>query len=352
MNSGTNHEDNPSTYKITQLPIVLEEPTRVWYTFQWWTWANGSTPQTPLTIEAWSCGDMVFNAAWTPNPDTHYTVEHYKEKLSWWYYSTPDDIDDLTGTTDSNTQAVAKSYVGFTAQAFSQTWIKWDWSTTVKIYYNRDTHTITFNTNSGTTIAPITDKYGVSITKPADPRKTGYTFSGWDQIIPTTMPEVDMTITAQWNINQYTITFNTDGGTIIDPITKDYNSVIWAVTPPTKTGYTFIGWEPSIPERMPAENITVNAQWRINSYEIRFRDSEHMYNDVVYTWDYNSSTSNISKPNWTKTGYTIHWDKNIPNPMPATGTLITATWSINQYTITFDANEWTPSSSVTQNYGT
>jgi hypothetical protein len=86
---------------------------------------------------------------------------------------------------------------------------------------------------------------------------------------------------------------------------------------------------------MPAEDMTINANWTINSYEIRFRDSENRYPDVVYTGNYNSSTSSIKKPTWTKTGYTIHWDKEIPVNMPAEDTLITATWTINKYRIKF-----------------
>ena len=125
-------------------------------------------------------------------------------------------------------------------------------------------YTLTFDTNGGSAIAPITQDYGTAITAPADPTKTGYTFAGWTPAIPTTMPAENMTIKAKWTVNQYTLTFDTNGGSAIAPITQDYGTAITAPAEPTKTGYTFAGWTPVIPATMPAENMTVTAQWRYN----------------------------------------------------------------------------------------
>ena len=79
------------------------------------------------------------------------------------------------------------------------------------------------------------------------------------------MPAENMTIKAKWTVNQYTLTFDTNGGSTIAPITQDYGTAITAPADPTKTGYTFAGWTPAIPATMPAENLTVTAQWRYNS---------------------------------------------------------------------------------------
>ena len=125
-------------------------------------------------------------------------------------------------------------------------------------------YTLTFDTNGGSAIAPITQDYGTAITAPADPTKTGYTFAGWTPAIPATMPAENMTIKAKWTMNQYTLTFDTNGGSTIAPITQDYGTAITAPADPTKTGYTFAGWTPAIPTTMPAENLTVTAQWRYN----------------------------------------------------------------------------------------
>ena len=125
-------------------------------------------------------------------------------------------------------------------------------------------YTLTFDTNGGSTIAPITQDYGTAITAPADPTKTGYTFAGWTPAIPATMPAENMTIKAKWTVNQYTLTFDTNGGSTIAPITQDYGTAITAPADPTKTGYTFAGWTPAIPATMPAENMTIKAQWRYN----------------------------------------------------------------------------------------
>ena len=100
-----------------------------------------------------------------------------------------------------------------------------------------------------------------AITAPADPTREGYTFIGWDKAIPATMPAENMTLTAQWRINQYTITFDTDGGSAIAPITQDYGTAITAPAAPTKTGYTFAGWDRTIPNTMPAEDLTLTAHW-------------------------------------------------------------------------------------------
>ena len=125
-----------------------------------------------------------------------------------------------------------------------------------------NTYTITFDTAGGSEIAPITQDYGTVITAPEAPTREGYTFIGWDKEIPTTMPAENMTVTAQWEINQYTITFDTNGGSEIAPITQDYGTVITAPEAPTREGYTFIGWDKAIPETMPAENITLKAKWK------------------------------------------------------------------------------------------
>ena len=131
-------------------------------------------------------------------------------------------------------------------------WAKWE----------INQYTITFDTNGGSEIAPITQDYGTEITAPDNPTRKGYTFKGWDKEIPETMPAENITVKAQWEINQYTITFDTNGGSEIAPITQDYGTAITAPDNPTRKGYTFKGWDKEIPETMPAENITITAQWK------------------------------------------------------------------------------------------
>ena len=133
---------------------------------------------------------------------------------------------------------------------------------TLTAKWTANSYTITFDTDGGSAIEPITQDYGTQITAPADPTREGYTFIGWDKAIPATMPAGDMTIKAQWRINQYTITFDTDGGSEIAPITQDYGTAITAPADPTRGGYTFIGWDKAIPATMPAENMTITAKWK------------------------------------------------------------------------------------------
>ena len=133
---------------------------------------------------------------------------------------------------------------------------------TLTAKWTAKSYTITFDTNGGSDIGHITQDYGTQITAPADPTREGYTFIGWDKAIPATMPAENMTVTAQWRINQYTITFDTDGGSAIAPITQDYGTQITAPADPTREGYTFIGWDKAIPATMPAESITITAQWK------------------------------------------------------------------------------------------
>ena len=128
--------------------------------------------------------------------------------------------------------------------------------------WNTNKYTITFDTNGGSEIAPITQDYGTEITAPDNPTRKGYTFKGWDKEIPEAMPAENITVKAQWEINQYTITFDTNGGSEIAPITQDYGTEITAPDNPTRKGYTFKGWDKEIPKTMPAENITITARWK------------------------------------------------------------------------------------------
>ena len=221
---------------------------------------------------------------------------------------------------------------------------------TVKAQWEINQYTITFDTNGGSEIAPITQDYGTEITAPDNPTRKGYTFKGWDKEIPKTMPAENMTVKAQWKINQYTITFDTNGGSEIAPITQDYGTEITAPDNPTRKGYTFKGWDKEIPETMPAENITVKAQWEINQYTITF-DTNGGSEIAPITQDYGTEITAPDNP--TRKGYTFKgWDKEIPETMPAENITVKAQWEINQYTITFDTNGGSEIAPITQDYGT
>ena len=170
----------------------------------------------------------------------------------------------------------------------------------------------------------INQNYGTPVTVPDDPTREGYTFIGWDIPFPDKMPAKIMTITAQWKINQYTITFDTAGGSEIDSIEQDYDTAITAPDAPTKEGYTFIGWDTTVPKKMPAKDMTVKARWQINRYKITFDTDGGSEIDPIEQ-DYDTAITAPDNP--TKEGYTfIGWGTTVPAKMPARDMTIKALW--------------------------
>ena len=135
-------------------------------------------------------------------------------------------------------------------------------------------YTITFDTAGGSEVAPITQDYGTTITAPAAPTRTGYTFAGWDREIPTAMPAGDMAITARWQVNQYTITFKPENGGEDIVITQDYGTAITPPAAPTRTGYTFAGWDRESPTTMPAGDMAITARWTENRVIVIIRPDD------------------------------------------------------------------------------
>ena len=222
-----------------------------------------------------------------------------------------------------------------------------------------NTYKINFTDTGDSTVESIEAEYGASITAPENPTKTGYNFSYWyyndpdtAYVIGDTMPALDtelgittkeITLTAKWSINEYTITFNTDGGSTIAPITQNYGTAITKPANPTKDGYTFAGWDTTIPDTMPAGNMTITATWTPIRYTITF-DEAGGSEVTDITADYKSAISKPADP--VREGYTFEYWYVAESPdtafvfdtMPLNGAALIAKWTIVQYTITIDAD--------------
>ena len=130
---------------------------------------------------------------------TTYTVKHLLQNTDGKTY-TEDASETIDGTTGTTTVAAARAYKGFTSQEVSQAKVNADGSTVVEIKYDRNSYRLTWNTDGGSYVEPSDILYGASITLPKEPTKLGYTFKGWANC-PATMPAEDTTVTAKWEIN-------------------------------------------------------------------------------------------------------------------------------------------------------
>ena len=99
--------------------------------------------------------------------------------------------------------------------------------------------------------------------------RTGYTFVGWSPSVDTSVPSHDVSYLAQWTPNKYNVTFDANGGTGGWSRSLDYDSVILAPTV-VRTGYTFMGWSPNVAATVPANDVTYTAQWEISRHVITF----------------------------------------------------------------------------------
>lgn len=193
---------NNSTIKLPGY-TDLGLPENQGYTFAGWnTQADGSgttyMPGNKVLVDTMAPGNHLY-AIWVKGTGTPYEVHHYLERLEGAYPDVPKEKDNLRGETGAWTAAAAKSYDGFTPMGFAQEMIKADGSTVVKIFYTRNSYLLTYKDSlSAGVYASQTYKYGAAVTAIADPTKTGYTFTGWSPAVPDTMPAWALTVYAQW----------------------------------------------------------------------------------------------------------------------------------------------------------
>ncbi len=185
-----------------------------------------------------------------------------------------------------------------------------------------------------------------------DPSKVGYTFNGWYDnnafdgdvyvaINPNRME--DLTLYAKWTINQYTISFDSVGGTSVESITQDFATAVSQPANPTKTGHTFQGWllnnEPFVFNTMPVNGAALVALWEINSYTITLNvNGGAALADAEVEFDYDADISLVTP---TRAGYQFDgwsdgsttWETG--DDMPDSNLSLTAQWSLINYTITY-----------------
>ena len=209
-------------------------------------------------------------------------------------------------------------------------------------------YTISFDSNGGSKVDALTQDYNSSVVAPTAPTREGYSFAGWDQDVPTNMPAENITLTAKWNINKYTVTFKLGNGEKDVVLTQDYQTTITSPVP-ERTGYTFAGWDKEVLDKVPAEDLVYTAKWNINKYTVTFK-LENGEEDVVLTQDYQTT---ISAPVPERTGYTFAgWDKEVLDKVPAEDLVYTAKWNINKYTVTFKLENGEKDVVLTQDYQT
>ena len=347
---------NPTSYNVESESITLVDPSKTGYTFAGWYSDSDLSQVADTTIATGSIGNLEFYAKWNA---IVYTVDYVLyEGVNGdnpTSYTIEDEITLRAATRDGY------SFGGwFTDSAFENAIDKIALGSTgnmtlyAKWYY---TGTVSFVTNGGSAIDPITQEYGTVLVAPEDPVRDHYTFAGWysdealqNEYVFSTMPDIDFTLYAKWEAVEYSITYVLNGGE--NGLNPDVYTVESAFdfADATKTGYTFVAWY-TLPDFTSAPvssiaagtfgNMTLYANYSINSYTISF-DSAGGSAVAPVTQEYDTAVSAPPAP--TRNGYgfngwlTEEGEAFVFDRIPAYDVALTADWKPIRYTITYNLN--------------
>ena len=227
-------------------------PTRPGYDFKGWKIGNAVlTAGAAYTVDE---DDMVFTAQWEARTDTPYTVEHYLENLNGSYAL--DTTEPLKGTTDTTVTAAAKSYDNFTYDStvpdtVASGNIAADGSLVLKLFYTRNTYDYTVRhikqlpdgsyDEANAEVETLSGKFEALAAVTAKDYGSHYPTNNADTKQNIKI-EKGLTIDVKYDLDEHTLTFETNGGSAINPVTVRHGNAVARPTDPTKDKYTFIGW--------------------------------------------------------------------------------------------------------------
>ena len=260
-------------------------PTRPGYDFKGWKIGNAVlTAGAAYTVDE---DDMVFTAQWEARTDTPYTVEHYLENLDGSYAL--DTTEPLKGTTDTTVTAAAKSYDNFTYDStvpdtVASGNIAADGSLVLKLFYTRNTYDYTVRhikqlpdgsyDEANAEVETLSGKFEALAVVTAKDYGSHYPTNDADTKQNIKIEE-GLTIDVKYNLDEHTLTFETNGGSAINPVTVRHGNAVARPADPTKDKYTFIGWyaDPEFTEEYDFATVleadkTIYAKFELTSTPI------------------------------------------------------------------------------------
>ena len=280
--------DQNFTYDVEQA-LTANAFTRTGYTFTGWkddgnTYTDG---QKVKNLTAEPDGTVTLYAQWEARTDTPYTVEHYLENLDGSYAL--DTTEPLKGTTDTTVTAAAKSYDNFTYDStvpgtVASGNIAGDGSLVLKLFYTRNTYDYTVRhikqlpdgsyDEANAEVETLSGKFEALAAVTAKDYGSHYPTNdaGTKQNIKI---EKNLTIDVKYDLDNHTLTFETNGGSAIDPVTVRHGNAVARPADPTKDKYTFIGWyaDPEFTEEYDFATVleadkTIYAKFELTSTPI------------------------------------------------------------------------------------
>ena len=346
---------------------------RAGYTFDGWYTDETCTSGNEFTATTMPAENITLYAKWIAQGNISYTVEHYQQNVADDDYTLAD-RESKTGAAGQLTAAESKSYPGFTVQGFDQQTVKGDGSTVVKVYYNRNEYTLTYNLNGSDAVWTDSEtdqshkyRFGAEITTPTsnDLSRAGYAFGGWytdadctAEFTATTMPAENTTLYAKWNAGQvnYTVNYylqNVDGTTY--PNTPSETVPGSGVTgQAVDVQKSFEGFAPkadsstSITLQADSAQNVVDLYYTRNRYTLSFNLGDGVIldegsapagGDIYYGAEISVDMTNVKRTGYTFVGwyedeaYQTEWSGTT---MPARNITRYAKWNVLTYVLRFD----------------
>ena len=323
----------PETYKYGEAVTLREKPSKEGYTFNGWSYEAGfNMPAEDVVIE----GSYQINS---------YTVTYKVDGEQFGEQETYE----FNGLVQLRSEPTKEGY----------TFSHWNRSSEFNMPANDvviegsfkiNSYTVTYKVDGSQYGSTETYEYGSAVVLREEPKKEGYTFSGWDHEDNFMMPADDVVIEGTYKINSYTVTYKVDGEVSGEVETYEYGAEVTLRGEPVKEGYTFSHWSQDTGFTMPAKNMVIEGNFLINSYTVTYKVDGEIFGEVE-TYNYGTVVNLRSEP--TKEGHKFGgWNRTEDFTMPAENVIIEGNFDVNEYTVTYLVDGKDYGEKETYKYGT